>query len=60
MSESKKGKNMGHPSYINVSGIEKMRASKKGKMASDETKQRMSQAQKTAWLRRKAQGTVQL
>jgi hypothetical protein len=39
---------------------EKMRLKKLGKAASDETRRRMSESGKAAWLRRKARGIVQL
>jgi NUMOD3 motif len=39
---------------------ERIRRKKLGKLAPDITKQRMSESQKLAWLKRKARGTVQL
>jgi len=60
LSTAKKGINLGHPSYTTPAGIEKMRMAKLGKKFSDETKQRMSASGKAAWLKRKAQGAVQL
>ena len=59
-SEGHKGLNLGHRNYTTVEGIEKMRASKTGKHPSSETREKMSQSQKVAWLMRKAPGTVQL
>jgi len=60
LSESKTGKNLGHPNYHSAAGDEKIRQSKLGTKASLETRQRMGASQKLAWLKRKAQGTVQL
>jgi hypothetical protein len=56
LSAAKKGRNIGHPSYLTVAGIEKIRQSHIGKKMSAETKERMSESGKQAWLRRKAQG----
>jgi NUMOD3 motif len=50
----------GHRPYNTAAGNEKCSRTKMGCKASEETKQRMSESGKAAWLRRKAQGIVQL
>jgi hypothetical protein len=60
LSIAKTGKNLGHRSYATPEGIEKMRIAKLGKQASVETRRKMSESQKAAWLKRKAQGGIQL
>jgi len=59
-SEAKKGLGLGHANRTTPAGIEKMRAAKIGKYPSALTRQRMSESQTLAWLKRKAIGERQL